>query len=391
MRRVLLLATLLSVSTALAAGVPPPGVPFGGPAPRAYNFPPVTRGEHRVVWLGPYTSSDWVQVGQRSQVTVRWYSPDGKVTREIVQPGGQQMFGDYVEKSKVLYAVNGPWHFTPMDRKRVNGVIDTSPDAYLLSYSPKEGVVRADLYWHGELAASVGPFYQYRGNDSLTLGPDGSLSIVAWSGPDRRTPQAIAIARNGEVRVRAAVDQSASSSIPAPGAEGVLVTFDSREAPYTFMGRDGTRTILPVPGYNFGFYSWIPGTTKALTGTSIGFDAEYQLIECRTGAVLWRLALPKQPPEVGPLGVAGPYLIFGGLEFNDTLGGPPGSVRTLYAVDIATGQIIAHWLPASSYAHDWGDYALRLLARDGTYYLISDREFSALNLEDIKAKRNGWQ
>lgn len=389
MRRVLRLAVLACACVVAygGGGLTLASARSSGPAPPAYNCPAKQLAARKTVWLGPYVSADEVRIGEHSRVTIRWFGPDGKVVREIVEPGGVICISDYLGEGKALYSVNGDWSFSPVEREGIN-TLSTTPEAYLISYNPKEDLICGDLYWHGKLVASVGPFYQHI-QAGFDLGADGSTAIIVWDGPGKKTPQVIAMTRTGEVRVRADCElPEEGSTIVAPGARGVIVDSWSAEGGKTFYGSDGRQVTLPA---GFDFRLWLPDTTKALVAKSLsGFGDDYELVDCQTGASLWRLELP-QPARVGPLGVAGEYLLFGGTERNDTLGGPPGEVRTLYAVEAATGRIAAHWLPASSYAGGWGSYALRLRQLDGKYFLLSDAEVSEFDPEDIRAKRNRWR
>ncbi|HEV2454605.1 MAG TPA: hypothetical protein VGY98_10100, partial [Verrucomicrobiae bacterium] len=65
-------------------------------------------------------------------------------------------------------------------------------------------------------------------------------------------------------------------------------------------------------------------------------------------------------------------------------------IRTFYAVDAGDGKLIARW-PGQfphRYAGRLRDHFLQL--GDELYYVTTD-EFSEINLDDIRAKRNGWE
>jgi len=352
------------------------------PSRVTHDYPPVQVGARETVWLGPYVSADQVRIGEHWQVAIRWFDREGRVVREVLQPGGVISVSDYVEDGKVLHSVNGDWSFSPVEREGIYGLTAT-PDAYLISYNPEEDLICGDLYWHGRLVATVGPFYQHI-HCGFNLGADGSMAIIAWDGPERKAPQVIAMTRTGEVRVRAdCYVPEEGAAIVAPGARGAIVDPMSAYLAKTFFGSDGRQVTFPG---DLGRLLWLPDTTRVLVGTAFG----YEVIDCRTGAIVWRLELP-HPERVEPLGLAEEYILFWGVEPSDSLGSPPPEVRTLYAVETATGQIAAQWLPGSSHAHSWGARALRLRQRDGKYYLLYDGAFSVLDLEDVRAKRNGWR
>ena len=64
-------------------------------------------------------------------------------------------------------------------------------------------------------------------------------------------------------------------------------------------------------------------------------------------------------------------------------------MRSLCAIDAASGKIAAHWLSDSL----WGGVTSQgsFLRLGGSLYLIFRTEFCELSLDDIPAKRNGWK
>jgi hypothetical protein len=82
------------------------------------------------------------------------------------------------------------------------------------------------------------------------------------------------------------------------------------------------------------------------------------------------------------------HLLIGGLEYVPW-GDHQESVRSIYAVDSKTGQVVAHWLPSpfNQASRDGG----RFLQLGPKLFLVTDDEFAEVAIDDIAAKKNGWQ
>ncbi len=178
------------------------------------------------------------------------------------------------------------------------------------------------------------------------------------------------------------------SPVPALDGTGVLVqTNAGGEArnTFTFYGKDGKVSSLNV-GFNAHFSTWLPGSTKAVFNTSIGYDYRFHLIDWATGKRLWEVPDPNpaRVPGVIPSGDAGKdYLLIGGREYVRR-----EPVLSLYALHPKTGQVVARWLPDPIRASAEDGLFLRL--RDRLYFLTA-KEFAEVNAVDIGAKRKGWR
>ncbi len=347
-------------------------------------------GEHSTRWLGPYVLYSDVRLGQAYQGTITWFDQQGAVLCQLTGEDLDIILEGYVCYGDRLYAINGDWSFVPAYKARESGVIQSSNDsvAFLAQYDPTDDQIAADLYLRGKLSASIGPFLHYRGRD-IQLGDDGCTSVLTWSTREKKTPEVLAFDSTGELRVRGDCDETASRSIVAPGARGALVEYWKGGQAYSFYGADGRRVDL-LAGMHPEFAGWLAGPTRALFEIDSGTERRYELVECATGAVLWRLEFDDSA-HVARIGSDVGYIFF--ARFNPSPGSLPGlGVRCLYAVDTTTGEPVGEWVPSSQEtAYRWGSDWPRLLRLGDTLYFVTDSEFAEVNLDDITAHRNGWR
>ena len=65
-----------------------------------------------------------------------------------------------------------------------------------------------------------------------------------------------------------------------------------------------------------------------------------------------------------------------------------GFVRCIYAIDTATGQVLAQWLPSPlGYPSNSTGFFLKL---KGKLFVIYKDEFAEIKFEDILNRKNGW-
>jgi hypothetical protein len=183
-----------------------------------------------------------------------------------------------------------------------------------------------------------------------------------------------------------------TSPTPAPEGSGVLVRMNTSESLNTFIfyQKAGKVSSLDI-GPNAEFVTWLPGTTTALMETGVGYDLRWHLIDWKTGKQLWDIADPspaRLPGTERPVAAAGNYFLIAGLEYIQG-GTQRGSRRSIYAVDVNQGRVVAHWLPSppNQASSDCG----RLLRFKEKLFLVAEEEFAEIDLDDIAAKKNGWQ
>jgi len=82
------------------------------------------------------------------------------------------------------------------------------------------------------------------------------------------------------------------------------------------------------------------------------------------------------------------YLLIGGLE-NLSWEDQKDPVRSIYAIDAKSGQVVAHWLPSPP-----GQKSLdsgRFLQLKGKLHLVCDSEVAELDDREIVQHQNGWR
>lgn len=391
MRAVRLLAFLSAGCMPLAAVAlagPPP------PPPR--TMPGEVKGQVRTRWLAPYTSVTTRSVGPNRFQTVQWYSPDGKVARELAGPDVDAHAG-YVYHyggAGTIHGVSGDWRIVLPKKPGPAGYITATEDGrtFVHEFHPKEGEIAADVYVDGKPAGTLGPFLQYQGQD-VHLGEDGSVALLIWRDQGKKTAQVVVAGPNAGLRLRVDCEGPVMSPVPGPDGAGVLVQANAGgfgRNTFTFYTKAGKASSLNV-GPNAGFVAWLPGAAAALMHTSIGHDYRFHLIDWNTGKRVWDVADPnpaRVPGALPPVAAAKGYLFVGGLEYV-RWGGRQEAVRSLYALDPKTGRVVAHWLPEplNQPARDDG----RFLQLGGKLFLVTDEEFAEVEVDDIPARTHGWK
>ena len=378
------------LATAMTALADPP------PGPR--DMPGDVKGEVKARWVAPYVSVTTRSVGAGRLTAVQWLASDGRTRREAagssltVQPGFVYATGE--GDAGTIHAVNADWTIALPKKDGPAGYVTATEDSrtFVHQFHPTDGEIAADVYVGGKLAGTIGPFLQYEGQ-GVHLGADGSLALLAWKSGAKDAAQVVVAGPDGWERFRADCDGPVMNPVPAPGGSAVLVqpnTGGDARNTFTLYDATGRMASLGV-GANAAFMTWLPGTTTAVMQTSIGYDYRWHLIDWQTGKRLWDVPNPNPAPvtwasvSVVP---ADDYLLIGGLEYLAS-GGDKDPVRSLYALDVKTGQTVARWLPSppSGRASDAG----RFLWLDGRLFLVTDEAFSEINLKDIAARRNGWR
>lgn len=205
--------------------------------------------------------------------------------------------------------------------------------------------------------------------------------------------QVVVTGTEGKVRFRADCEGPVIFPHPALEGMGVLVqpnTGGEARNTFTYYKEAGKVSSLNL-GPNAHFVTWVPGTEKALFNTSIGHDYRFHLIDWSTGKRLWEIPDPnpaRVPGVMPPLTVAQDFLLVGGLE-TVQWGDRQESVRSIHALDSLTGKVVAHWLPTPLHQLSLdGGFFLHL---DKKLFLVTEEEFSEIEVKDILARKNGWK
>ncbi len=127
----------------------------------------------------------------------------------------------------------------------------------------------------------------------------------------------------------------------------------------------------------------MPDSSTALISYRSASAENFKLVDLEKNTTVWDVPAPEGDPA-SRLPVKGDSIIHGGYLL---LCEPASTGYTLVALDLATGQRAGTWssIPLR------GDTSAQFFLVAGKLYLVTNNLFSPLLLEDIPAKRNGWQ
>jgi hypothetical protein len=377
--------------TASALGEPPP--------PPGPNLPGVSKGKIETYWLAPY-----VQASERfGGTTITWFAESGHVKEQAAVDSIEPGFVTLIGRRNVLRGVNEDWNITLPHIAGTAGYITSTPDSrvFINAYHSKPGRIALDIYVHGKLANTIGPFLQYLGRD-VELNDDGSATLIVWKDESHMMAQVMATDPNGVIRFRVDCGQEVNAPIVAPDGAGVLLnpnTGGSDQNTFMWYTREGklcSMEISPNP-YCVG---WIPKSCKSLFSTGMGDETKrYRLIDWETGKGLWDIPCPGNGKALA-VGFTPQLIIFAvaelyqpgpwrGAEWPLRNGGKEW-IRTFYAVSLQDGSLVARWQPQypQRVCEEDRDSFLRL---GNKLFYVTAGEFVELNLEDILSKKNGWR
>jgi hypothetical protein len=360
----LCLALVLSdISFSQPLLMPPDPPPTSGT-----DLPGDNAGKIETYWLAPY-----VRVSKGfGGTTVSWFTEDGRVERQTAVSVIESGFVDVIGAGETIWGVNEDWkiHLHPepsyvQSRDSMSGYITSTPDSrvFIHEYHPKGGLVAEDIYIHGKLANSVGPYFEYQG-DEIALNDDGSSSLLLWGNQFKTNVQTVMLDTNGDI----------VTSRPDVG---------------------------PDLGSNPICVGQIPGAHKSLFWTSVGFETNcYHLIDEDTGKSLWDIPCPGggQPLAIG---LTPKFIVFSVAELYGWNGPWRGSewvflnskkdwIRAFYAVNTQDGKIMARWQERYPRRYSDSDEGRFLWLKNQLFY-ITPGEFAKINFEDILTKKNGWK
>jgi len=404
------------------------GQPFSiPPPPPGSDLPGDNTGKIETYWLAPY-----VRVSKGfGGTTVTWFADDGRVKRQtavsVIEPGFVRLPSSRGHEQTIL-GVNEDWKIilppepTNAPRYNMSGYITSTPDnrVFVHEFSPKPGQVALDIYVHGKRVNTAGPFWRYSATD-VVLNKDGSAALlIAETNMEYDVPaqgaalrneldanqrvqaRVITFNTNGTVQFKMDCGPAVWSPLVAPDGTGLLLHSNTGTNQNTLMWF--TKKAEKVRSLNIGpnseFAGWIPGTHKSLFSTSFGFETNrYHLIDQDSGKQLWDIPCPGggQPLAVG---LTPKFIIFAVAELYRAgpwrgsewvfLNSKTDWIRTFYAVNVQSGQIVARWQEFYARRYCDSNYGHFLCLADNFYYIIPD-EFTKINFDDIMAKKNGWQ
>jgi hypothetical protein len=405
----------------------PPIVQVASPPPSQWpsDLPDTGKGTIDVQWIAPY-----VQASKAfGKTTITWFAKDGQVERQasVSNVNPESGFVEIIGRPNVMVGINDDWRITPRKVVPQPTSLDeryakSTPDSrvFVYQYNSKPGMVGLDIYIHGKLVNTIGPFFP---SHEVVLNDDGSAGLLIAKtnvqfnlnapGKDSNTlreelsaihrlgAQIVALNTNGEVRFRTDCGNTVIDPIVAPNGAGVLLRPSDGTNPNTFMwftekGELHSMDISPDPEC----VGWIPQTCQSLFLTQLGFETtHFELIDWSAGKRLWDTPFPVGgeilaiglTPKLILLSVAEPYPSGIWHKVNESLlQSGQEWVRTFYAVNVEDGKFVARW--RGQFPHrDFDasrDYFLQL--DDKLFYITAD-EFTEINTGDIMVKKNGWQ
>ncbi len=371
-----------------------------GPAQLPSDLPGESKGRVDARWVDPYVQASKVF----GKTIFTWFATDGSLKTQLAVNGIEPGFVDIVGRQGAILGVNEDWEITlppaPND-PGLAGYITSTSDSRVFFHErhPKQGLIALDIYVHGKLASTVGPYFQYLGND-FALNEDGSSGLFIWKDDTKTKAQVVTLSTNGSIRFRVDCGAEVTSVIVAPDGAGALLrpntggTNQNTFMWFTEKGNLHSINISPNPWC----VGWIPGTRKSLFSTSLGNEpSRYQLIDWDLKKRAWDIPCPGDghalaiglTPEVIIFAVAVPYHSAApqSAPLHDD---GKTCIRTFYAVNVQDGSVLARWqaqLPHLSF--DAGREHFRQLG-DKLFY-VTPENFTQLNLDDIRSKKHGWR
>lgn len=380
----------------------PPRVHAVGAAPEQLpaDLPGECKGAVDACWVAPY-----VQASKAFGKTIfTWFAKDGSVKDQRAVEGVEPGFVDVVGRKGTIRGVNEDWEITlpaGPNEPGLSGYITSTSDSRVFFHErhPKQGLIALDIYIHGNLASTVGPYLQYLGND-FALNADGSAGLLIWKDESKTTAQIVTSNTNGSIRFRVDCSAPVTSLVVAPGGSGALLrpnTGGTNQNTFMWFTGQGKLRSMDV-SHNPWCVGWIPGSHKSLFSTSLGNEAgHYQLIDWDIGKQLWDIPCPGDGHALA-IGLTPDLIIFAAAvpyhpAARQSAPFPDDGeewLRTFYAVDVQDGRVVARWqaqLPHLSFDAGRENF-LRL--GDRLFY-VTPEDFTQLNLDDIRSRQHGWR
>jgi len=366
-------------------------------------------------WVAPYVNFTSMAAGGHAIRTITWFSEDGSTN---IDGGTKTQAVAFVQHGIALAAENGqtvafglcePWKVA-LPKKPDDSHMWAAPDSmaatpdsrtFIRPFTPAEGQIAVDVYVHGVLANTLGPFARHAPQET-TMNDDGSIAMViwkdaAWKDTGERALQVVCADRNGSIRFRVDCEETDSRIFPAPDGVGVVLE-EARNGPhFTCYTREGKGRTVDLSGDCVG---WVPGTLRSLfTATLEGKKGGYQLVDWDSGKVLWEIPCPGGVHAMA-MTITPRLVIFVVAEQENGFArgdprwtSPKGGerlIRAFYAVRVEDGRLVARAQddnPADFSARE----RPRLMQVRKKIYFLTTEAFSEIKEEDILAGKNGWK
>jgi hypothetical protein len=402
---------LLATATIHQATATPPEVPPDASVPPmddGRDLPGKTRGRGESYWLAPYVR---VSAGTYGPANIVWLTqgetrePRDFATVETFDPS--YAIAKSGEGEDIILGINEEWKITLPGTAKRRPTIQGTPDSRIILVQhpvPSAGPVgpfgdlMVDIYHHGKLASTRGPFLRYRGN-AVKLGADGATALKCWKDESKTQLQLVLTNSEGKQSARIDCEETDEDYFPGPNGLGALVREkEDRYDYFDWYTAGGKKSVIKIgPGPHF--LGWVPGTLNSLFSTGADEAPHYHLIDCAKGTALWTTERPgfgemlshEVTPRLIVLEMAELYRP-GPWRGNDFLLRRDGTewIRCFYTLCLADGHVISHWqAKAPRRLENTGhDHFLRLGAK---LYFITAEEFVELSEDDMLNGKDGWE
>ncbi len=196
------------------------------PAP-IFEMPGPVGGAQESKWLAPYVnlSSMGITGGEFIRV-VRWFAPDGSVVRELRDANPVSQTGLVMtqhDKILTVYATGASWTITLPDVPGTGpALLATRDSSTMVLPLENNGLISAEIYRGGKLAAQIGPYFQYAEQEFM-LGEDGSLALLVRKESQSNAPRLLVFAPGGKLSFAADCPGYLRILAVAPDGRGAVV------------------------------------------------------------------------------------------------------------------------------------------------------------------------
>jgi hypothetical protein len=389
-----------------------------GPPPMQIDFAKIPGRNERTsmsYWAAPfvkvtndstYAFPDEAGIGERVlklTTTLTWYSETGPIKTQKVD---SEVYGHVMVREDgqmFIQGVSEPWRLTLPKKPGSPGYTTSTADSrmFVHEFLPEDRRIEVDLYLHGRLAGTLGPFVRHRA-EGVQLGADGAVALLIWKDETKTAAQIVLSDAEGKLRARVDCEDTDRTPIPAPNGIGAILKLPVKKYPennftwYTPNGRGDTFEIGPNPQ----FVGWVPDSAKSLFSVGPGYEHSYQMIDWAGGKAMWSIPCPGKQGHPLAITITPKLVIFSVAEMYKP--GPWGGngwmvegereewIRTFHAVRTEDGSLVARW--RAQMPSRWNDNGRERFARIGTkLYYVTPQEFVEISEDDIFAHRVGWQ
>jgi len=122
-------------------------------------------GKLETYWISPNV----VVSTALGRTTVTWFSKDGSIQRQTaasqIQPGFITTTGQQ-GSNETIWGTNEDWKIVLPGRAGDSDYITSTPDSrvFIEELDPQRGLITLNVYLHGKLTNTVGPFLRYKGD-----------------------------------------------------------------------------------------------------------------------------------------------------------------------------------------------------------------------------------